>query len=100
MQSSRKIGDANCNADKYNWGYYPLEVDDTLLTSEQTHTFSDLPTYDIWSLECIIYHLLFGFTLFNVDSQQINILLSILIDHYFHLFATFMLLLLSLVGIF
>ena len=99
MQSSRKIGDATRNAEKYNWGYYPLEVAVTLLNSEQTHTFSGLPTYDIWSLGRIIYHLLFGSPLFNVDSQQIYSLKYIFILHCFHFFAMFMLSLLALLGI-
>ena len=34
--------------------------------------FSSLPTYDIWSLGCIIYHRLFGSPLCNFYFQQIN----------------------------
>ena len=53
----------------------------------------------LWSLECIIYHLLFGSSLCNGDSKQINSLLPVFIYHCFHLFAMFMLLLLSLLAL-
>ena len=48
----------------------------------------------LWYLGCIIYHLLFGSPLCNVDSQQINSLLSIFLYNCFYFFAMFMLLLL------
>ena len=54
LKSSHKIGDANCNAEKYNWGYCPPEVAFTLLNSEQAHTFYVIPNYDIWPLGFII----------------------------------------------
>ena len=50
----------------------------------------------LWSLGCILYHLLFDYPLFNVDSKQINILLYVFIYHFFHFLAMFMLLLLAL----
>ena len=62
------FGSPICNAEKYNWGYGPPEVSVTLLNSEQTHTFSGLAAYDLWSLGCILYHLLFGSPLWNVDN--------------------------------
>ena len=74
---SHKIGNATHNSEKYNWGYWPPEVAVTLLYSEQMRTFSVLPTYDIWSLGCIIYHIFFGYPLCNVDSKQINRFLSV-----------------------
>ena len=49
----------------------------------------------LWYLGCIIYQLLFGSPLCNVDSQQIIRLLYVLIYHCFHLFAMCMLLLLA-----
>ena len=100
LHSSRKIGDANCNVEKFIWGYCPPEVAITLLNSEQTHTFCGLPTYDIWYLGCILYHLLFGSPLCNVDGQKINSLLSIFVFHCFHFSAMFMLLFLAFLGIF
>ena len=78
FQSLQKIGDAACNAEKYNWGYYPSKVAVTLLNSEQTHTFSGLATYNIWYLGCIICHLIFGYPIWNVYIQQINGPLSVL----------------------
>ena len=44
------------------------------------HQLSDqknscLPTYDLWSLGCILYHRLFGYPLCNFDCQQINSLI-------------------------
>ena len=97
--SSRKIGNVNCNAEKYNWGCCPPEVAVTLLNSEKTHNFSGLHTYDLWSLVCIIYHLIFGYPLCNIDSQQINSLLSVFIYHCFHFFKMFVLLPLDFLGI-
>ena len=34
LQSSRKIGDATCNKEKYNWGCCPPEVAVNLFNSE------------------------------------------------------------------
>ena len=42
---------------------------------------------------------LFGSPLYNVDSQQINSLLSVFIYHCFHLFAMFMILLLAFLAL-
>ena len=53
----------------------------------------------LWSLGCIIYHLLFGSPLYNIDSQQINSLLSVFIYHFFNFFAIFMLLLLAFLSL-
>ena len=64
-----------------------------------TAKFSGLTIYDIWSLRCIHYHILFGSPLFNVDSQQINGLLSVFTYHCFHFFAMFMLLLLAFLAL-
>ena len=100
FQSSRKIGNATRNIDKYNWGCCHPEVVITLLNSEQMNTISGFHTDDVLFLGCIIYHLLFGSPLCNVDSQQINILLSVFIYHCFHFFAMFTILLLSFLGIF
>ena len=61
------------------------------INNRASKTFSGFPSYDIWSLGCIIYHLLFGYPLFKFDSQQINSLMSIFIHHCFHLLAMFML---------
>ena len=70
------------------------------ITNRAITIFSGPPTYDCQSLECILYHLLFGSPLCNVDSQQINSLLSFYIYHCFHFFAMFMPLLQSFLGIF
>ena len=56
------------------------------ITNRATKNISGLPAYYLWYLGCIICHLIFGSPLCNVDSQQINILLSVLIYHCFHLF--------------
>ena len=48
------------------------------ITSRATTHFSGLPTYDLWSLGCILYHRLFGFPLRNFDFQQINSLILFL----------------------
>ena len=69
-----------------------------MITDRATVIFYVLPTYDIWYLVCILYHRLFGSPLCNVDSQQINSLMSVFIYHCFHLFAMFMPLLLTLLG--
>ena len=53
---------------------------------------SGLPTYDIWYLRCMIYHLLVGYPISSVDSQQIYSLPSVFIYHCFHFFEKFMLL--------
>ena len=53
----------------------------------------------LWSLGCILYYLLFGSPLFNVDSQQINSLLSVFIYHCFNFFAIIMLLLLAFLAL-
>ena len=84
LQPSRKIGDVTRNAEQYNWPNCPPEVVVTLIDSEKTQTFYILPINDLWSLECILYHLLFGSSLCNVDIQQINILLYVFICHFFH----------------
>ena len=42
------------------------------ITNRVTANFSGLPTYDIWSLGCIIFRCLFGPPLCNFDCQQIN----------------------------
>ena len=47
---------------------------------------------DLWSLGCILYHCLFGSPLFNLDCQQMNILIFF-VYHSFHFFAVFMFLL-------
>ena len=47
LHSSRKIGDATCNAEKYNWGYCPPEVEVNLLNLEQMYNFSGLTNYDL-----------------------------------------------------
>ena len=80
FRSSRKIGNVTCNTDtdKYNWGYCPPELAVTLLNSEQTNTFYVLAIYDLWSLGCILRHIIFGSPPCNADNQQINSLLSIL----------------------
>ena len=62
------------------------------ITKRVTGKFSGLPTYDIWSLGCILYHRLFGSPLCNFDCQQINSLILFFIFHCFHFFAMFMLL--------
>ena len=64
-------------------------------TATETKNLSGLPTYGLWSPECILYHLIFGSPLCNFESQQINILLSDFIYHFFHLYAMFVLLLLD-----
>ena len=61
--------------------------------------FYGLPTYDLWYLRCILYHIIFGFPLCNVYNQQINILMSVFIYHYFHFFAIFILLLLAFLSL-
>ena len=66
FRSSFKIGDETFNAEKYNWGYYPPEVVATLLNSEQMNKFSGLPTYDLWYLGYITYHLILGSPHFNL----------------------------------
>ena len=40
-----------------------------LLNSEQMYTFYGVPTYDLWYLRFILYHLLFVTPLFNADSH-------------------------------
>ena len=95
LQPSRKIGNVTRNAEQYNWPNCPPEVVVTLIDSLKTQTFYILPINDLWSLECILYHLHFGSPLCNFDSQQINSLLSVFIYHCFRFFAMFMLLLLS-----
>ena len=67
-------------------------------TNRANISFSGLPNYDLKSLGCIIYHLIFVSPIFNVDSQQINRLMFIFIYHCFYLFAIFMLLLLAFLG--
>ena len=62
-------------------------------------TFSGLPNYDIWYMGCIIYHPLFGSPLCNVDIKQNNSLMSVCIYHCSHLFAMFVFLLLSYLGV-
>ena len=79
LQPSRKIGNVTRNAEQYNWPNCPPEVVVTLIDSLKTQTFYILPINDLWSLECILYHLLFGSSLCNVDIQQINILLPVFI---------------------
>ena len=64
------------------------------ITNRATVKLPGLSTYDISSLGCILYHLLFGYPLFNVDSQQISSLLSVFTYHCFHFFAMLMPLLL------
>ena len=61
--------------------------------------FYDLPTYDLWYLGCILCRLIFDSPLCNVYNQQINILMSVFIYHYFHFFAIFMLLLLAFLAL-
>ena len=100
LQPSRKIGDVTRNAEQYNWPNCPPEVVVTLIDSLKTQTFYILPINDLWSLECILYHLLFCSSLCNVDIQQINILLHVFIYHCIHLFSMFMLLILSFLVIF
>ena len=90
LQSSRKIGNATFNAEKYNCWWCSLEGAVTLPNSDQTHTFSGLSTYDFWSVVFILYQLIFGSQLCNFDSQQINSLLSVFIYHWFHSFEIFM----------
>ena len=70
------------------------------ITNRAAASFSGLPTYDLWSLGCILYRRLFGSPLCNFDCQKINSLLSVFIYHCFHFFAMFMLLLLAFLGIF
>ena len=41
------------------------------VTNRATTKFYVPPTYDLWSLGCIIYHRLFGSQLCNFDCQQI-----------------------------
>ena len=65
------------------------------ITNRENTKLSGLLTYDLWSLKFIIYHLLFGSPLYNVDSQQINSLFYVFIYHFFHSFAIFILLLLA-----
>ena len=55
----------------------PIESVTNILTAN----VSGFPAYDLWSLGCILYHLLFGSTLCNVDSKQMNSLLSVFIYH-------------------
>ena len=43
----------------------------------------------LWYLECIFYHILFCSPLCNVDSKQINRLISVFIYHWFHFVAMF-----------
>ena len=53
----------------------------------------------LWYLGCIIYCLIFGSTLSNVDGQKINSLLSVFIYHSFHFFAIFMFLLIAFLAL-
>ena len=53
----------------------------------------------LWYLGCILYHLLFGSPLCNVDGQQINILLSDFIYHCLHFLKIFMILLLAFLAL-
>ena len=48
------------------------------ITNRATANFYGLPTYYLWFLLCILCHLLFGYPLYNADSQQVNSLLSVL----------------------
>ena len=66
---------------------------------QSCHNFTGIPTFDIWSLGYIFYHLLFSSPLCNFDCQQINILLYVLIYHCFHFFEILMTLILALLGI-
>ena len=52
------------------------------ITNRATEKISDLPTYDIWSLGCILYHRLFGSPLCNFDCQKINSLIYFLYTIY------------------
>ena len=45
------------------------------ITNIATGKLSCLPTYDLWYLGCILYHIFFGSPLYNFDSQQMNSLL-------------------------
>ena len=45
---------------------------------QSNRNFSGLPTYDLRSLGCILYHRLFGSRFCNFDCQQINSLLLFL----------------------
>ena len=42
---------------------------------QSNRKISGLPTYDIWSLGCILYHRLFGSSIYNFDCQKINSLI-------------------------
>ena len=83
--------------DLHQW-IYELHIKDHQW-SDRDHKFSGLPTYGLWYLGCILYHLLFGSPICNVDSHQTNSLMYIFIYHCFHFFAMFILLFLSFLAL-
>ena len=86
-QSLFRVAKKNANVDVgYNYtnsSFLGMIFTNGLMNSTQritnrvtaTANVSGLPTYDLWFLGCILYHLIFGSPLCNVDSQQINRLL-------------------------
>ena len=70
------------------------------ITNRTTEDFSGLLTYDMWSLGRILYHIFIYSPLCNVDTQQINSLLSVFKYHCFHFLVMFMIIFLAFSGIF